>query len=535
MKVGAVWARISTEPQQSLDSQAARAKNELEKRGYLVPSDRVLKVDWTSLDLFHCPEFQKLRNWILTREIQGLGILDRDRLNAIGLQRLVFLTECKEHGVELVICQGPPILDEPEGQLVELALAIGKERQVLRAQQGSRDALRERATVKGLPTTCQNPYGYQWSESRTRLVPTLEWDNRALIVALFLAGATIKATQGELHNRGIPSPKRREWWPEPTIWGILADTLNYGEYRALRRESIEPGVRRGNTYGKSSSKHLPGIPLPNIVVERPIVTKPQHDWILKRLEQNRLNSRRNGKWDYLLRGMIRYEGDNLRYYGRHIRGESWCYVYSPRGERNGNPRPYLPGRKLEMQVETLAREVLTSQEVLEQQLGLRQGAIDQSITSLEEELRRLDREENLNRNAEAELIGLRARYKDRISDEAFERQLTQIETKQRWITQERERTLEQLSQLKAKSISLVGLEQLRGKVEQRLASREFADRRYILEALGTRIIVTTEGTSEVEFTIPAKAAKDAIELSVPQNACPLYSVVLLYNPLLAIR
>ena len=88
----------------------------------------MLKVDWTSLDLLHCPEFQKLRNWILTREIQGLGILDRDRLNAIGLQRLVFLTECKEHGVELVICQGPPILDEPEGQLVELALAIGKDR-----------------------------------------------------------------------------------------------------------------------------------------------------------------------------------------------------------------------------------------------------------------------------------------------------------------------------------------------------------------------------------------------------------------------
>jgi phage shock protein A len=223
--------------------------------------------------------------------------------------------------------------------------------------------------------------------------------------------------------------------------------------------------------------------------------------------------------------MIQYEGDNLRYYGRHIRGESWCYVYSPRGERNGNPRPYLPGRKLEMQVETLAREVLTGQEVLEQQLGLRQGAIDQSITSLEEELRRLDREENLNRNAEAELIGLRARYKDRISDEAFERQLTQIETKQRWITQERERTLEQLSQLKAKSISLVGLEQLRGKVEQRLASGEFADRRYVLEALGTRIIVTTEGTSEVEFTIPAKAAKDAIELSIPLNACPQYSVL----------
>lgn len=192
MKVGAIWARISTEPQQSLDSQVARAKAEPEKRNYIVAPERILKVDWTSLDFFRCPEFQKLRNWIRDREIDTLGILNRDRLNAIGLQRLVFLSECKDTGIELVICQGPPILDEPEGQLVELALAIGKGRQVLRAQQGSRDALRERATVRGLPTTCQAPYGYRWDESRTCLLPTLDWESRALIAALFLGAATLK-------------------------------------------------------------------------------------------------------------------------------------------------------------------------------------------------------------------------------------------------------------------------------------------------------------------------------------------------------
>jgi len=179
--VAAVWARISTEPQQSLDSQAARAKSELEKRGFMVPPERILKIDWTSLDLFRCPVFQELRSWISRKEIGALGVLDRDRLNAIGLQRLVFLSECKENGVEMVICQGPPILDEPEGQLVELALALGKQRQVLRAQQGSKDALRERATVKGLPTTCQATYGYQWDESRSGFTANSDWENRALI------------------------------------------------------------------------------------------------------------------------------------------------------------------------------------------------------------------------------------------------------------------------------------------------------------------------------------------------------------------
>jgi len=32
-RIGAIWARVSTELQQSLDSQVARAKLELEKRG----------------------------------------------------------------------------------------------------------------------------------------------------------------------------------------------------------------------------------------------------------------------------------------------------------------------------------------------------------------------------------------------------------------------------------------------------------------------------------------------------------------------
>jgi len=528
-RIAAVWARVSTEEQQSLDSQVARAKAELEKKGYFVPDDRILKVDWTSLDLFHCPQFQDLHRWILNREVQGLGILDRDRLNAVGLQRLIFLSECKEQGVELVICQGPPILDEPEGQLVELALAIGKERQVLRAQQGSKDALRERATVQGLPTTCQAPYGYDWDESRTRLMANANWESRALIISLFVKGATLKGIVKELLKRGIPSPKGREYWVEPTISLILKDTVNFGEYRALRRESVEPKLRRGNTYGKTSSKHVPGIPLPNIAVEKPVTTKAQHDWVLARLEQNRLNSKRNGKRDYLLRSLIHYEGDNLRYYGRDIRHKSWAYRYSTRGQRDGNPRPYLPGRKLETLVETRAREILTSRDMLERELGWREGAIKETIARLEDEQRRLDHKWNENSNAESELVGLRIRSK--VSDEAYDRQQSLLTAERQWIAEEGERIREQLGRLKEESVSLVSLERLRGQLEQKLASTEFADRRFILEALGTKVFVTTNGSVEIEFAIPTEKSKSAIALSNPLNACPLYSVFLLSTPL----
>ena len=75
-KIAAVWARISTPEQASLESQISRAKEKLENAGYIVPPDRILAVDWTSPELANCPDFQKLQWWIQSRQIQGLGILD---------------------------------------------------------------------------------------------------------------------------------------------------------------------------------------------------------------------------------------------------------------------------------------------------------------------------------------------------------------------------------------------------------------------------------------------------------------------------
>ena len=74
-EIAAVWARVSTEPQQTLDSQVARSKAELEKRGYVVPPERILKVDWTSLDLLSCQPFQQLRHWVVNKEIGAIGVL----------------------------------------------------------------------------------------------------------------------------------------------------------------------------------------------------------------------------------------------------------------------------------------------------------------------------------------------------------------------------------------------------------------------------------------------------------------------------
>ncbi len=112
-KVAATWCRVSTHDQRelSLDSQEIAVRQVLEAQGYHVPDLFVVKVDWSSLDLMSCPEFQQLRRWIADGTVQAVGTLDRDRLQAQGLQRLIFLSECKDRGVQIITVQGPPMLE----------------------------------------------------------------------------------------------------------------------------------------------------------------------------------------------------------------------------------------------------------------------------------------------------------------------------------------------------------------------------------------------------------------------------------------
>ena len=62
--VAAVFCRVSTHDQRelSLDSQELAVRKELEAQGYSVPDQFVIKLDWSSLDLMSCPEFQQLSN-----------------------------------------------------------------------------------------------------------------------------------------------------------------------------------------------------------------------------------------------------------------------------------------------------------------------------------------------------------------------------------------------------------------------------------------------------------------------------------------
>ena len=505
-KIAAIWCRVSTHDQRelSLDSQEDAVRRVLKEQGYEVRPQYVLRVDWSSMDLMACPEFQQLRRWIAEGTVQAIGALDRDRLQAQGLQRLVFLSECRDNGVPVITVQGIAMLEGGEGQLVELALALGKERSVLRAQQGARDGLRDRAKLKGLPAVPKNPYGYTWDDTKTRLIPTSDWPNAEFICRSALGGMPIRTIVKELHHRSIPTATGKERWAPRTIHWILTSPIYGGRYYALRQSAVEPKKRLAQTYGKSSYRLkslAESIKLDNIVIERAPLTWEEWLALQEQMKTNQRQAQRNAKRDYLLRSLVFCDAHHRRYHGRE-KGNRWIYACSTRSEPGHSPcpRPNLPGQALEEQVKSLCRVVLESPEIIEQEIKSRTGTVQSTGDAIRKSLAALDRKGTGNLDTETNLALEKAR--GNVSQEAYDRALARVRAERTWIIEERERLQSQLQTLEQGQAALLGLAQARERLAGKLDGANVEEWRMIFNALGAEVHVTDEGTLDVDLAIP---------------------------------
>ncbi len=468
-RIAAIWARVSTSEQTSLPDQIARAKDILEKKGFLVPKERILAVDWTSMDLFSCPQFQVLYGWVRHKEIAAIGVLDRDRLQAVPDQRLAFLTECREAGVEWVICQGPPMLEGEMGFLIEHVYAIGKSQQVLRAREGARDGLHDKVTKDRKPSSKHKLHGYKWVGD-LRLEPDDEWPVVKLIFDMVMERKTFAAIKKELETRGVFAPKGGQSWERTTIYHIVNNPVYAGRYYGLKRVVVEPKKRHGNTYGNSSTKDLlldQAVYLPEVEVENPPITWEQFQQIQERRQKNKELAKRNARHDYLLRGVIFCEthygksGKPRAYHGR-IRGESWVYI-CPVG---GCSRSILNGSEIEdwAKLSTWCLLNLQPDEFYERIVGKPNTTYTEE--SIHEELRSLDTMDKRNINAETELETRNLLGQE--DPEVYRRVKIQLQTQRKWVKERVEALKTELSQIEYHAQAFAVLQEIREKISNRL-------------------------------------------------------------------
>ena len=511
-----IWCRVSTDDQRelSLDSQEAAIRKALEGQGYDVAPDHVLKVDWTSLDLASCPEFQTLHRLVLEGKINAVGVLDRDRLPAQGIQRLLFLSNCQANGVDLVTVQGSPVLDGPEGQLVELALALGKERSVRRAQQGAKDGLRDRVQLKGLSPNNAQPYGLMWEEGR--LVPGPNYHVAQEIWAMALSGQKMKAIATALQRRGIPSPTGKQQWNTNTIRNILKNRAYSGTIEALGTEAVEPKHRRTSTYGKSSRQIRPQderVRLEGLVTS-PIVTIDEFVWMQERLIENQRMAKRNThRREYLLRGLVRCMGCGRSYVGVSVTNkQNGLYSYYTCGARwqrvNSEkcPSHSLHADGMEAAVFSMIEQFLTSPEIYEGEIQRRMDTTPHTLGSLRQELEGLMRQDTVERDAEAKAFRMGSH--SNVSEEVYAQEIGLIKTKRRWIDEQKQRVQGQIDDLEQSMFSQDIVTELAGRLKERLRGATAEDRRFVLESMGTKVLVQPEGEWELELHIPQELTRE---------------------------
>jgi len=104
----------------------------------------------------------------------------------------------------------------------------------------------------------------------------------------------------------------------------------------------------------------------------------------------------------------------------------------------------------------------------------------------------------------------------RVSEETFDHELRLIRVRQNWLAEQKDLLEGQLADNLRYWFDPAGVEELRKRLEARLATATAEDRRYVLEAVGATVIAHADGTWELELQIP----READELLQTENTGP---------------
>ena len=521
--LAAVWWRVSTPGQVELspETQVKDSKVLLESQGYLVSGERIIGAVWHSLDTLECPEMQTLLSWVQHEEIHAIGMVNSDRLSGEMAEKMAIMDIAEKRGVKLLGVQGS-VDTGPDGQLIETVRTYAKYLQVIRAQQGAKDGQRDRAKLRGLPVNGKATYGFKFRYTgvgRDRVMTALEPDPLTYPIACQIwemakRGYSSPKIAKVLNSGGIPTTKGALGWHRMTIQHLLRNPVYAGVYHALRNEKRKPQERRNakGGYGKTSTFTKPTeewYPLPDFPVESPIVTMEEFEVVQNRLSANKLNAARRGKRFYLLKGMLFCEADGKRMVGYTNKRSQWPrYRCSSENERaSGLPccgRPSVAGRIAESLVWEKVRGFLLEPEMFYAEMDRRIEGVQTKEEDVRQRIRSLERRGADVVRRETELVSLKLRGV--VSDVALDRNASLLRAERNHIQDEIGRQQGELIALKESQAGVEAIRLLRERMVGKLNSTSTEDRRFILEAVDTRVTVKQDKMLEISPGVPGLTA-----------------------------
>jgi len=149
-RIAAIWWRVSRPDQLELspETQISACLSLAEADEYQVPEEHVTGSDWGSLTVWDSPAMQRLKDLVASGAVPRLYMYDPDRLPSRPVHRMMFRAMVQEFGVT-VRCVYGEVPTGDIGEVMEFLTAWQKEKQVLRARQGAKDGMRDRAALRG--------------------------------------------------------------------------------------------------------------------------------------------------------------------------------------------------------------------------------------------------------------------------------------------------------------------------------------------------------------------------------------------------
>jgi hypothetical protein len=353
LKRVAIWTRVGTGTQEkvSIPTQIHLCTAEIEKKGGCLIK-YVFQETFCSLDLYASEKFFLLHKLIKQKQIDIVIFLDLDRIEGLGEQRIIFLEDCIENGVEAMVVHGKlPDVTTIEGKRDIFEKGLAKEWQVSRARQGAKEGLNERITEMGLPASYKPLDGFKWLKPDLNADPPilyprlvhnpLRYPTVEFCANMLKESKTETDIMREAKAKGYRSAKGKELSGK-AISNYVYNPAYAGRYYGGKTKAVKEPPKKG-TIVKSTKAKPQKIPIenqtyqPKITVESPPFTWEERARILKQFDGHTKNSCRNSKRDYLLKGFI-FSGDardskgKLQlYHARTIKGKTQyrCPKFTP--------------------------------------------------------------------------------------------------------------------------------------------------------------------------------------------------------------
>lgn len=371
--MNAIYCRVSTDEQvrkgYSLEDQIQACRQHLSKLGIAQIKEYI--DDGYSGEYLERPGLEQLRADIASGKIECIAVYDPDRLSRNLTNQLILAEEIEKAGVRLTFVTGDYDCS-PEGRLffsLKGAIAAYEKAKIRERTYRGRRA----KAAKGKIVSNAHPFGYDWDKKNSMYIIN---EQEAIVIKTIYKlcidnGLGARAIALELARSGIVGRNKRPL-SISTITRILSREMYFGKHYLFKQSVRKTGQ---NTREITNNPRELWIPV-NIP---PIISKETWEKARQQIKMNKHLSKRNTKYEYLLKGILfcgvcgrrmtaysrkgpRKNGpDKTYYYYSCIYNESNSYLY--RNNRCCSRR--IPAKALDTLVwENLTNLIINDQYLL---------------------------------------------------------------------------------------------------------------------------------------------------------------------------